>query len=107
IDATQGSAGEALAAMGGARLILATAPSAAAVEDVMNGLGPGGQLLLVAALPEPLRLPAAGLILARRSVQGWPSGHAKDSEDTLRFAAQTGVRPMTEHFPPDQAKKAL
>jgi D-arabinose 1-dehydrogenase-like Zn-dependent alcohol dehydrogenase len=107
VDAAQGSAGEALARMGGARLILATAPSAAAVEDVLSGLGTGGQLLLVAAVPEPIRLPPLPLIIRRQSVQGWPSGHAKDSEDTLRFAAATGVRPMVETFPLARANDAL
>jgi D-arabinose 1-dehydrogenase-like Zn-dependent alcohol dehydrogenase len=106
VDSAKGSAGQALAKMGGARVILATAPSAAAVEDVMGGLGVGGQLLLVAAVPEPLRLPALQLIGLRQSIRGWPSGHAKDSEDTLRFAAATGVRPMVETFPLARAPEA-
>jgi D-arabinose 1-dehydrogenase-like Zn-dependent alcohol dehydrogenase len=107
VDAAKSSAGQALAAMGGARVILATAPNAAAIEDVMTGLDVGGQLLLVAAVPEALRLPPLSLITRRQSVRGWPSGHAKDSEDTLRFAAATGVRPMVETFPLAQANDAL
>jgi D-arabinose 1-dehydrogenase-like Zn-dependent alcohol dehydrogenase len=107
IDATKGSAGQALAAMGGARLIVATAPSAAAITDVMNGLGAHGQVLLVAAPSDPIPLSAFALIPKLQSVQAWASGTAKDSEDTLRFAVQTGVRAMTETFPLAQANEAL
>ena len=41
--------------------------------------------------------------MARRSIQGWPSGTAKDSEETLAFSAQTGVRPMIELYPLEKA----
>ena len=107
VDSAKGSAGQALAAMGGARVVLATAPNAAAVEDVMGGLGVAGQLLLIAAVVEPLRVSAPPLLLRRQSILGWPSGHAKDSEDTLRFAAATGIRPMVETFPLARANEAF
>ncbi len=107
VDSAKGSAGQALAAMGGARVILATAPNAAAVEDVMGGLRVGGQLLLVAAVAEPLRVSTLPLLSRRQSILAWPGGHAKDSEDTLRFAAATGVRPMVETFPLARANEAF
>ena len=88
-------------------MVLATAPNAAAVEDVMGGLGVAGQLLLIAAVAEPLRVSAPPLLLRRQSILGWPSGHAKDSEDTLRFAAATGIRPMVETFPLARANEAF
>ena len=49
---------------------------------------------------------AAALLLPRLSIQGWPSGHAKDSEDTLQFCARFGVRPMIETFPLERAAEA-
>jgi D-arabinose 1-dehydrogenase-like Zn-dependent alcohol dehydrogenase len=107
IDTNAGSPAAALAKLGGAKVILATAPSAQAIADVFDGLGVGGQLLLVAAVPEALSLPALPLILARRSIQGWPSGHAKDSEETLAFAAKTGIRPRVETFPLAKAEEAF
>src|SRR5436853_549799 len=67
VDSAKGSAGQALAAMGGARVVLATAPNAAAVEDVMGGLGVAGQLLLIAAVAEPLRV--STLPLDRKSTR--------------------------------------
>jgi len=107
VDATKGSAGAALAKLGGAKLIVATAPSAASVADVMPGLGISGQLLLLAAVAEPLPLNTVPMLLQRQSLRGWPSGHAKDSEETLRFAADTGIRPMIETFPLAKAQDAF
>jgi len=88
-------------------VIVATAPNAAAIEDVISGLGVAGQLLLLGAVAEPLRVSALPLISLRQSIRGWPSGHAKDSEDTLRFAAATGIRPMVETFPLARANEAF
>jgi D-arabinose 1-dehydrogenase-like Zn-dependent alcohol dehydrogenase len=99
IDTAAVNPAEALQALGGARVLLATAPDAGAVESGLGGLAAGGQLLLVAAFQEPIRVPAIVLISGRRSIQGWPSGTARDSEDTLEFAALTGVRPRVEVFP--------
>ncbi len=107
IDAAAEHPGQALAARGGARVILATAPSAGAIEQVLDGLGVGGRLLLVAAVGEPIQVSALGLIMGRRAIQGWPSGHAKDSEDTLAFAAQTGVRAAVEEFPLTAVREAF
>lgn len=99
IDSAAGSAAEALQKLGGARLILATAPEAKSISALVGGLAPGGRLLVVAAALEPLTISALDLIGGRRSVQGWPSGTAMDSEDTLRFSALSGVRPMVEKYP--------
>jgi D-arabinose 1-dehydrogenase-like Zn-dependent alcohol dehydrogenase len=63
-------------------------------------------LVIVGVSPEPLNISLLDLILARRSIQGWPSGTAKDSEDTLRFSVLTGVRPMIERYPLEKAAEA-
>src|SRR2546426_215976 len=73
----------------------------------VQGLGAAGQLLLLGAVAEPLAVSALPLISLRQSIRGWPSGHAKDSEDTLRFAAATGIRPMVETFPLARANEAF
>jgi D-arabinose 1-dehydrogenase-like Zn-dependent alcohol dehydrogenase len=92
--------------LGGARLILSTVTSGQAVNAVLGGLGINGKLLVLGAADEPLQVPAPLLIGGRRSVQGWPSGSSIDSQDTLGFAAISGVRPMTEVFPLEQAAQA-
>jgi D-arabinose 1-dehydrogenase-like Zn-dependent alcohol dehydrogenase len=99
IDSSSGNLGEALQKLGGARVALATAPDAKSISALVGGLAPGGKLLVVGAAMEPLSISALDLIGPRRSVQGWPSGTAIDSEDTLRFSALSGVRPMIEKFP--------
>jgi D-arabinose 1-dehydrogenase-like Zn-dependent alcohol dehydrogenase len=91
---------------GGARVILATAPDAKAIAALVDGLAPGGKLVVVGVSLEPFTINLPQLILARRSIQGWPSGTAKDSEDTLRFSVLTGVRPMVERYPLEKAAEA-
>ncbi len=98
-------AGE-LQKLGGAKVILCTAPNSKAMSELADGLEAGGKLLVVGATPEPLEISPLQLIMARRNVQGWPSGTAMDSEDTLRFSAQSGVRAMIEKFPLAKAKEA-
>src|SRR4026209_1859654 len=85
--------------LGGARVILATAPSAKAISAVVEGLGVNGNLLVPAAPGDPLSVSVMPLIMGRRSISGWYSGTARDSQDTLEFSALTGVHPMIEKFP--------
>ena len=85
--------------LGGARVILATAPNSKAISSVINGLGIDGRVVVVGAAMEPIEVSPIQLIPGRRSIGGWPSGNAKDSEDTLNFSALTGVRTRIEIFP--------
>jgi D-arabinose 1-dehydrogenase-like Zn-dependent alcohol dehydrogenase len=73
------------------------------MSALIDGLGVGGQLLVVGASADPINVTPIQLITARRSLRGWPSGTAKDSEDTLNFCALTGIRPMIETVPLEQA----
>lgn len=97
---------DALQEMGGARVILATAPDGGRISDLVDGLAVGGQLLVVAATMDPLQVAPLQLVSGRRSIQGWPSGHARDSQDTLEFSAMTGVRPRIETFPLEEVEAA-
>jgi D-arabinose 1-dehydrogenase-like Zn-dependent alcohol dehydrogenase len=106
IDTGTGDPVEALRKLGGARVILATAPDSKSMSSVVDGLAPNGRLLIVGATTDSLTVTPLQLILDRRSVHGWPSGSAIDSEDTLRFSAQTGVRPMIELYPLEKAAEA-
>ena len=103
VDTATENAAEALQKMSGARVILATAPDNKAMAALIGGLAPGGTLLIVGAGPDPLTTATLPLILGRRAIQGWPSGTAMDSQDTLAFSAQTGVRPMIERYPLEKA----
>ncbi len=91
---------------GGASVILATAPDAKAMGDLVNGLGVGGKLVIVGASPEPFPVSSIQLISGEHTILGFASGTSKDSEDTLKFAAMTGVRAMIETFPIERAAEA-
>lgn len=91
---------------GGAAVILATAPDAKSFGPLVDGLGVKGRLVLIGASSEPFAVSSFQLIGAQRTITGWPSGTSKDSEDTLKFAANTGVRAMIETFPIEQAEQA-
>ena len=106
IDSARDDPAKALQAMGGARVILATAPSAKSITPLIDGLGVGGRLVVVGADATPIEVTPLQLIGARRSISGWPSGHAHDSEDTLHFSALTGVKAMIERFPLERAEEA-
>jgi propanol-preferring alcohol dehydrogenase len=97
---------EALQALGGARVILATAPSAKAMSSVVDGLSVNGKLLMVGATPEPIQVSPFQLIMKRRTLAGWPSGTPRDSEDTLNFSVLSKTRAHVETFPLAEAAAA-
>jgi D-arabinose 1-dehydrogenase-like Zn-dependent alcohol dehydrogenase len=106
IDTDAGEPAAALQALGGAQVILATAPDSKAMSALVDGLGPDGKLVIVGATTDPLTITPVQLIFARRTVRGWPSGSAKDSEDTLQFSLLSGVRPMIERYPLEKVAEA-
>jgi len=106
IDSGRTNAAAELQKRGGARVILATAPSSKAMASLVAGLGVNGKLMVVGAAPDPIEVTPAQLIFGTRSIQGWASGIPTDSEDTLRFAELTGVRPMIEKYRLEQAGEA-
>jgi D-arabinose 1-dehydrogenase-like Zn-dependent alcohol dehydrogenase len=107
IDTATTEPAAALQALGGARVILATAPDSKAISALVDGLGPDGKLVIVGATPEPLTISPVQLIFGRKTVRGWPSGSARDSEDTLQFSALSGVRPMIERYPLEKTAEAF
>jgi alcohol dehydrogenase/propanol-preferring alcohol dehydrogenase len=106
IDYGETDPAQELTKMGGAKVILATAPDAKAMSQLVDGLSKNGRLMVVGAPAESLSISALALILPKRSIQGWPSGTAPDSEDTLRFSVRDGVRPMIERYPLEKAAEA-
>lgn len=106
IDSRATKAAEELQKLGGAQVILATAPSSKAMSEVIDGLGPNGKLIVIGADFAPIEVTPTQLIFGSRTIQGWASGTPVDSEDTLRFAELTGVRPMIETYPLEKATEA-
>ncbi len=106
IDTQKVGAAEGLQRLGGADLVLATAPNNDAISSTVDGLTGRGKLLIVAVPFEPLRIVAATLI-SGKTVAGWPSGSSIDSEETMSFSAQSGVRARVETFKLEQADQAF
>jgi len=106
IDSTSTNAAEALQKLGGAQVILATAPSSKAISGLIDGLGPNGELIVVGATFDPIEVTPIHLIAGSKTIQGWASGTPADSEDTLRFAELSGVRPMIETYPLEKVAEA-
>jgi D-arabinose 1-dehydrogenase-like Zn-dependent alcohol dehydrogenase len=106
IDSESTNAAEELQKLGGAQVILATAPSSKAMSALIDGLGPNGKLVVIGAAFDPIEVTPVQLITGSRTIQGWAAGTPADSEDTLRFAELTGVRPMIETYPLEQAGEA-
>jgi D-arabinose 1-dehydrogenase-like Zn-dependent alcohol dehydrogenase len=107
IDSKATNAAEELQKLGGAQVILATAPSSKAMSELVNGLGPNGKLMVIGATFDPIEVSPIQLISGSRTIQGWAAGTPADSEDTLRFAELRGVRPMIETYPLEKAAEAF
>jgi len=106
IDSKAGHAAEALQDLGGAQAILATAPSSKSMTELIDGLAPNGKLLVVGVAFDPIAVTPLQLIAGTKTIQGWAAGTPADSEDTLRFAELTGVRPLIETYPLERAGEA-
>jgi D-arabinose 1-dehydrogenase-like Zn-dependent alcohol dehydrogenase len=106
IDSAATDPAQALQKLGGAKVILATAPSSKAMSALIDGLAPNGKLMVIGAAFEPIEVTPIQLISGSRSIQGWASGTPTDSEDTLRFAELSGVRALIETYPLEQAEEA-
>jgi D-arabinose 1-dehydrogenase-like Zn-dependent alcohol dehydrogenase len=106
IDSKATDAAQELQKLGGARVILATAPNSKSMSELFGGLGTRGTMIVVGASPQPIEVSPIQLIMGVRNLQGWASGIPTDSEDTLHFAEMTGIRPMIEKYPLEKAGEA-
>ncbi|WP_327065138.1 alcohol dehydrogenase catalytic domain-containing protein [Kitasatospora sp. NBC_01302] len=107
LDSEEGSTGEALAKLGGAVAVISTVGSSPAQADLIQGLAPNGRLIVLASDRAPIAVNPDLLVFGRRGVTGWYSGHAKDSEEAMAFAALKGVRPMVETHPLETAENTF
>jgi D-arabinose 1-dehydrogenase-like Zn-dependent alcohol dehydrogenase len=106
IDSKATKPADELQKLGGAKVILATAPDSKSMSELIDGLGPNGKFVVIGATFDPIEVSPVQLINGQKSIQGWASGTPTDSEDTLRFSELTGVRPMIETYPLEKAAEA-
>jgi D-arabinose 1-dehydrogenase-like Zn-dependent alcohol dehydrogenase len=106
IDSEAANAAAELQKLGGARAIIATAPNSKAMSALIDGLAPNGQLMVIGATSDPIEVTPTQLIFGSHGIQGWAAGPPAESEDTLKFAELTSVRPMIETYPLERAEEA-
>ena len=106
IDSQTTNAAQELQKLGGARVIIATAPNSKAMSALIDGLGPNGKLVVIGATYDPIEVTPAQLIFGCKTIQGWAAGTPAASEDTLNFCVLTGVRPMIETYPLERTAEA-
>jgi D-arabinose 1-dehydrogenase-like Zn-dependent alcohol dehydrogenase len=106
IDSGSSNAAQELQKLGGAQAIVATAPSAKAMSELIDGLAPAGKFVVVGISSDPIAVTPLQLIVGEHAIQGSAVGTPTDSEDTMRFCELTGVRPMIETYPLEKAGEA-
>jgi D-arabinose 1-dehydrogenase-like Zn-dependent alcohol dehydrogenase len=106
IDSKVKNSAEELQKLGGARVIIVTAPDSKAMSELIGGLGPNGNLLLIGVTSDPIEVPPVQLIRGSKTIQGWGGVTPADSDDTLRFAERRGVHAMIETYPLEKAAEA-
>jgi alcohol dehydrogenase len=107
IDSTVGNVAEALQALGGAKVVLATVTEPNAMTAAFDGLRARGELVVVGASPDRIEVSPYQLISGQKKLQGHASGTSREVEETMRFAALSGVRAMIEEVPLEQAPAAF
>ncbi len=106
VDASETDPAAALQALGGADAVLATAPSSEAIASVVGGIGADGSVIVVGVPGESVAVDAQHLIGTAGAVEGWGSGDARDSQDTLEFSSLRAVTPEVETFPLEDVEAA-
>lgn len=106
IDSAREDVATALQALGGARVIIATAPHAEAIAPLIHGLANGGELIVAAVSDEPLGWSAMDFLAGPNAVRGTFTD-IREMEAAVRFSVLTNVRPMIEVFPLERAMEAF
>ncbi|KAL7785531.1 GroES-like protein [Trichoderma ceciliae] len=106
INTSSGDSAAELAKLGGASIIVQTAPNPKVVGSLADGLAANGKILSLAPVGS-IDVNTVTLIMKGASVQGWASGHALDSEETIQFALTHGVECMIEKYPFADVNKAI
>ncbi len=107
IDSAVQDVAVALRALGGAKVVLATVPSPAAMTQAIDGLRPLGELVVIGVSADKIEVSPLQLIAGQKTLRGHASGTSEEVEETLRFAAQSGVRAITEESPLEDAPQAF
>ena len=106
VDGSKEDQAEALNKLGGADLIMCTAPNADVIKKLIGGLNVNGTLLILAVLGEDLAIPSMPMIQKRLKVRGFPSGTPQDSSETIKFCIEQDIKCYVEKYPLEKAEEA-
>jgi len=106
IDSSKVDTVEALQKMGGASLVVVTAPNPKLMGPMVNACGPGGKVLVLAPVGE-IQVNTVPMVMKGISVHGWPSGHALDCEEAISFAQNQDVKCLVEKYPLEKVNDAV
>lgn len=106
INSKKKSVTEELQKLGGANVILVTAPNSRAMSAAIDGLNIKGTMIIIGVTNDPIKVSPSQLVSGQKSIKGWPSGDAKASEDTLSFSSLQDIRPKIETYPLERASEA-
>lgn len=106
IDSSEEDIAEKLNEMGGAKVILCTAPHKDAIESTFEGMGVNGDTTIVGVPSEPVEVSVNTLLDTQGQISGWSTGHARDSQDTLEFSELRDIFPETETFSLEEYEEA-
>ncbi|CAN0156641.1 unnamed protein product [Ascophyllum nodosum] len=98
INSREDRVAESLKGLGGAKVVLSTAPDSKTMGDCIDGLSRNGRLVVLGHAREPTPLLLSQLIRKRKSIVGFPAGTCRDSQDALEFAHLNGIEPRTVVF---------
>jgi propanol-preferring alcohol dehydrogenase len=106
IDSTVTSVAEALKALGGAALLLATASGGKTIAEALPGLKERGRVIVLGTSAEPIEVSASDLLFGSRLLEGAMTGDPVTGDATLRFSALNGVAAIIETMPLERASEA-
>jgi alcohol dehydrogenase len=106
IDDAEQDIAQALQALGGAKVVMATVGAPAAMSASIDGLRARGELVTIGVSTKKIEVSPLQLIIHGKTIHGHASGTSQDVEETMRFAAQSGVRCISEVSPLQDAPQA-
>jgi propanol-preferring alcohol dehydrogenase len=106
LDSNAQNVGEELKKLGGAAVIMVTAPTPDCVDPLVPGLRSRGEIIIVSVIQKPVSVTTNNMLGKRASVKLWASGDSRDSEDTMNFAKLMGIKAMSEVVPLEKAQEA-
>jgi D-arabinose 1-dehydrogenase-like Zn-dependent alcohol dehydrogenase len=103
IDSKAGDPAATLRALGGAKLILATASDSKSMSELFGGLGPRGRMIVAGVGSSQIEVSPSQLLFGSRGIEGTLTGSSSDNEDTLAFSVLHRIKPMIETMPLEKA----